>query len=131
MIEFTQIKETCLYMHDLELARSFYHEKLQLPVINYLPHKHLFLRAGGNVLLIFNPDDSKTKKSPPAHFGGGKQHLALEVSSQAYENARDAITSAGIPIIDEVQWPSGKKSFYFNDPEGNVLEIVPSEGIWD
>lgn len=28
---FTQVKETCLYFADLELARHFYHEKLGLP----------------------------------------------------------------------------------------------------
>ena len=131
MIEFTKIKETCLYMHDLEGAVSFYHRLLGLPVIHHLPGKHLFLRAGESVLLIFNPEDSKKKKSPPPHFGSGKQHFAFEVASQDYEKARDEITSAGIQINEEVEWPSGKKSFYFEDPEGNVLEIVPSQGIWD
>jgi hypothetical protein len=35
-----------------------------------------------------------------------------------------------IAVIDEVTWENGQKSFYFNDPIGNVLEIVP-KGIWD
>ena len=26
-----QIKETCIYFHDLELAKEFYHAKLGLP----------------------------------------------------------------------------------------------------
>jgi len=79
MIEFLKIKETCLYVSDLDQAKEFYHDKLRLPVINYLPGKHLFLRAGDSVLLLFNPEDSKTKTSPPAHYGGGKQHFAFEV----------------------------------------------------
>lgn len=127
----TKIKETCLYIHDLEKALKFYHDILGLPVINYLKDKHLFLRVGSSVLLCFNPDDSKKKTSPPPHYGGGKQHFAFEVSMAEYEASKREILSRGIPLTDEVEWKSGKKSFYFEDPEGNVLEVVPDEGIWD
>jgi catechol 2,3-dioxygenase-like lactoylglutathione lyase family enzyme len=130
-MKFLKIKETCLYISDLAAAREFYHLKLGLPVVNYVPGKHLFLQVGSSVLLLFNPDDSKKKTSPPAHYGGGKQHFAFEVSETLYEDAKQEITAMGIRIIDEVTWPSKKKSFYFHDPEGNVLEILPSKGIWD
>lgn len=130
-MDFLKIKETCLYVHDLEKAKRFYHERLGLPVISYLSGKHLFLRAGQSVLLLFNPEDSKIKTSPPAHFGGGKQHLAFEINGGDYEESKRQIEGKGIEIIDEITWKSGKKSFYFNDPEGNVLEVLPDEGIWD
>lgn len=129
-MNFLKIKETCLYLHNLEQAKKFYHETLELPLISYLPGKHIFLKAGTSVLLCFNPEDSKLKKSPPAHFGGGKQHFAFEVSDQNYEKAKEWVLKKGIPITDEVTWDSGVKSFYFEDPEGNVLEIVPDKGIW-
>lgn len=130
-MEFLRIKETCLYVRDLERAKKFYHEVLGLPLINYAEDKHLFLRAGQSVLLLFNPDDSKEKTSPPAHFGGGKQHFAFEVKTKNYEQCKLEIQRKGIAIIDEISWKSGKRSFYFNDPEGNVLEILPEGGIWD
>ncbi len=82
------------------------------------------------MLLLFNPEDSIQKTSPPAHFGGGKQHFAFEIGT-AYQDAKIEIVGKGIEIIDEITWVSGKKSFYFNDPEGNVLEILPENGIWD
>jgi catechol 2,3-dioxygenase-like lactoylglutathione lyase family enzyme len=131
MIDFLKIKETCLYISDLPRAHQFYHETLGLPVINYVEGKHLFLRAGESVLLIFNPEDSKTKISPPAHFAEGKQHFAFEVSEDNYEQAKAEIQSKGIVIIDEVKWKSGRSSFYFHDPDGNVLEILPAKGIWE
>jgi catechol 2,3-dioxygenase-like lactoylglutathione lyase family enzyme len=131
MVEFLQIKETCIYVKDLENARRFYKEQLGLAEIGYLEGKHLFLRAGSSVLLLFNPDDSKNKKSPPAHFGGGKQHFAFEVKAAHYDSAKSQIREKGIKIIDEVTWPAGSKSFYFNDPEGNVLEVLPEKGVWD
>jgi len=130
-MEFLKIKETCIYIRDLERARQFYHLKLGLPEISYVPGKHLFLRVGTSVLLLFNPEDSKMKKSPPPHYGGGKQHFAFEVSADLYDEVKKEITSMGIDIIDEVTWPSKKQSIYFHDPEGNVLEIVPSEAIWE
>ena len=130
-MKFLKIKETCLYMNDLEKAKFFYHEVLELPMIHYLPDKHLFLRVGQSVLLIFNPEDSKNKKSPPAHYGGGKQHFAFEVSTDSYQEMKQRILLKGIEVIDEVTWNSGVKSFYFNDPEGNVLEILPERGVWE
>ena len=130
-MKFLRIKETCLYLSDLEKAKTFYNGLLGLPIIDHAEGKHLFLRCGGSVLLIFNPEDSKKKKSPPAHFGSGKQHFAFEVLLSDYEKAKQEIKSKGIKIIDEVVWTSGRESFYFEDPEGNVLEIIPDEGIWD
>ncbi len=130
-MNFLKIKETCLYVSDLERAKAFYHGVLELPIIHYVEGKHLFLRAGSSVLLLFNPEDSRKKKSPPPHFGGGKQHFAFEIPLSDYEKSKQEIKSKGIKIMDEVVWTSGKESFYFEDPEGNVLEIIPDEGIWD
>lgn len=131
VMEFRKIKETCLYVRDLSKARDFYEGKLGLTTIAYLEDKHLFLRVGDSVLLLFNPEDSRTKTSPPAHYGGGKQHFAFEVNGDDYEKWKKRMDDLGIKIIDEITWRSGKKSFYFTDPEGNVLEILPEEGIWD
>lgn len=129
-MEFVKIKETCLYLHDLEAAHHFYHDVLELPVISYVRDKHIFFRVGASVLLCFNPDDSKSKTSPPAHFGGGQQHFAFEVASHEYAASKSWIVNKGIKITDEVTWSNGSKSFYFNDPAGNVLEIVTKE-VWD
>lgn len=130
-MDFLKIKETCLYVNDLEKAKHFYQEKLGMPLINYVEGKHLFLRAGQSVLLIFNPEDSREKVSPPPHYGGGKQHFAFEVRAKDYDESKRQIAGKEISIIEEITWKSGKRSFYFNDPEGNVLEILPDEGIWD
>ena len=130
-MNFIKIKETCLYVEDLEQIKQFYNVDLGLPIIHYEPGKHLFFRLGSSVLLCFNPNDSKTKVTPPAHFGGGKQHVALEVKKSDYVKTKEEIKSKGISIIDEVIWKSGQESFYFEDPAGNILEIVPDEGIWD
>jgi catechol 2,3-dioxygenase-like lactoylglutathione lyase family enzyme len=124
-----QIKETCIYAADLEKMKDFYAGKLGLKVISHVPGKHIFFKAGTSVLLCFNPEDSRNKTSPPAHYASGKYHFAFEVQPRDYEWQKNEIIRHGILITDEVSWQSGQKSFYFEDPAGNVLEIVPV-GIW-
>jgi len=128
-ITIRQIKETCIYARDLEAIKHFYAGLLGLDVIHYLPGKHIFFRVGTSVLLCFNPDDSKKKTTPPGHFAEGKYHFAFEVAPADYDRNKKAIEQMQIKITDEVTWENGQKSFYFEDPAGNVLEIVP-EGIW-
>ncbi|MEM7108409.1 MAG: VOC family protein [Bacteroidota bacterium] len=130
MKEIIKIKETCLYIHDLEVAKTFYHDKLTLEIISYVADKHIFFRVGSSVLLCFNPKDSKLKHSPPPHFALGNQHFAFEVQADDYEKVKRRIVNQGIEVTDTVIWSSGQESFYFNDPENNVLEIVPL-GVWE
>jgi catechol 2,3-dioxygenase-like lactoylglutathione lyase family enzyme len=130
-MKFRQIKETCFYAHDLETVKDFYHRVLGLPIIGEVSNKHIFFRAGSSVLLCFNPDDSRTKTSPPAHGALGKFHFAFEVDTDVYEETKREVVTKGISITEEISWPRGGQSFYFEDPLGNVLEILPSGVIWD
>ncbi|PTB96875.1 glyoxalase [Marivirga lumbricoides] len=129
-MEFNQIKETCLYIKNLDAAREFYHNKLGLPVISDVPDKLIFFRCGSSVLLCFNPDYSGVQDVPPPHYATGKQHIAFEVEADAYQSCKNELKEKGIAITYEHQWPTGKLSAYFEDPEGHVLEIVP-KGFWD
>lgn len=129
-MEFKGIKETCIYSTDLEASKFFYHDQLGLEIISYVLGRHIFFRVGYSVLLVFNPNDAQQKTSPPAHHGQGKLHFAFEVSPEDYLGWKDKVKRLDIEIIDEVTWQSGQESFYFNDPDGHVLEIIP-EGVWD
>ena len=65
------------------------------------------------------------------HYGNGKIHFSFEVTDEEYISTKEEIKAKGISITSEVIWKSGKESFYFEDPQGNVLEVVPDKGIWD
>ena len=125
-----QIKETSLYIQDLDLANEFYHLKLGLPLISRIEGRHIFFRAGTSVLLCFIPESTRTEQGLPPHFGGGDQHIAFEVAQVDYGDWKSKIIKEGIKIIHEESWSRGHRSFYFRDPENNVLEIV-EEGMWD
>lgn len=125
-----QIKETCLYVSDLERSRKFYEGKLELPVISMVDHRHIFFRAGSSVLLCFIADISLQSTSLPPHGAYGRQHIAFQVPADAYAAYKEKISGLGISITHEEPWPNGFKSFYFEDPDGHVLEVVP-EGMWE
>lgn len=124
------IKETCLYMEDLETCKQFYHQILGLPIISDVKGKHIFFRAGSSVLLCFNPKDSQVKTELPPHYGSGHLHFAFEAPSNAYNDWKEHIKNQGIIIEQEVDWGKERYSFYFRDPFENAVEIV-MPGIWD
>jgi catechol 2,3-dioxygenase-like lactoylglutathione lyase family enzyme len=129
-MKFTQIKETCLYVSNLDLAEDFYHDILEMPVISKVEGRHIFFRCGSSVLLCFLPEVTKEEKNLPRHYANGKQHIAFEVGRSDYLKAKSKILEKGIYITHEQEWRNKQKSFYFEDPFGNVLEIVPV-GIWN
>ena len=43
--------------------------------------------------------------------------------------ARNAPSRTGIEITHEQEWQGGRRSFYFKDPAGNLLEIADGD-IW-
>ena len=129
-MEILQVKETILYCPDLEKTRDFYHEIMKFPVITFVPEQHVFFGAGKSVLLCFNPEASRIKKSPPPHYAAGPQHIAFEVEVEEYEEWKSYIQEKAIEIIDEIKWGNDYLSFYFLDPSGHVLEII-QKGFWD
>ncbi|HXA01079.1 MAG TPA: VOC family protein [Cytophagaceae bacterium] len=125
-----QIKETCIYVRDLDITEKFYRETFGFELISKVPGRHVFFRAGSSVLLCFNPEKTKEDTSLPPHFGYGTTHLAFEVEPAEYESSKTKILEKNISIIHEQVWKPGIHSFYFHDPDGHVLEIVP-KGMWD
>ena len=53
--EITKIVETSLYVHDLEASERFYTDVLKLRLHSRSPGRDVFLVAGKNMLLLFNP----------------------------------------------------------------------------
>ncbi len=129
-MEIKQVKETCIYVQDLERTENFYSQVLEFPLIGSRPGRHVFFRAGTSVLLCFNPEATKKEDTLPAHYAYGPQHLAFEVTSEDYVEWKEKIQKHNISIIHEQIWRDKYYSFYFHDPDGHLLEIVEA-GMWD
>ncbi len=129
-LQFTQVKETCLYVNDLAQTRAFYEGKFGLECFSEVENRHIFFRAGTSVLLCFIADATKVDEKLPPHFGYGQQHYAFECNQEDYNAWRKKLVDAGIAILQDVEWPRGGRSFYFHDPDMNVGEII-EPGIWE
>lgn len=129
-MKLSSIKETCLYLKDLHAAKVFYTDILGLEVISFVENRHVFFRVGNQVLLCFNPETTKGETILPPHFAYGKQHIAFESSLEEYDFWKKKLEMARISITHEHHWKNQLHSFYFEDPDGNVLEIV-QPGVWD
>jgi len=129
-LQFSQIKETCLYVKDLDATAAFYQGGLGLPVIGRVEGRHIFFRAGSSVLLCFIAAATRQETNLPPHYATGRQHIAFECLPGEYEAWKHKLRQAHIDIIHEASWNKGRfRSCYFHDPDGHVLEIV-EPGMW-
>ncbi len=126
----TGIHESSLYVADLERSAAFYREVLGFQEIARDLSRHIFLRAGNDVLLLF--DASATRRSTrgvPTHGGEGELHVAFDIPPEAIDEWRAFLEAADVPIEAEISWPGGGRSLYVRDPERNSVELV-SRGTW-
>jgi len=123
------IKETCLYVEDIKRSVNFYKNTLGFNLINESSDRHAFFRIQNQILLLFNPAVTANEKVLPPHFATGHQHIAFEVPHSEYEKFKETL-STKLEITYEHYWRKEFYSFYFEDPDKNVLEVVPS-GLWD
>jgi catechol 2,3-dioxygenase-like lactoylglutathione lyase family enzyme len=119
--------------------KDFYVNILGLEFVSEEKDRHVFLKAGQSMLLIFNPDKTlandiinniSTKLpihgtfAPPSII-----HFALEIEKQNYDGAKQILNERNIKIEKEVTWGKGTSSIYFRDPAGNLVEII-TPGSW-
>ena len=132
---FRKIVETCIYSSELKKLKDFYINKIGLQFVSEEDGRHVFLKAGRSMLLIFNPNTTADKNqsifpphgalTPPASV-----HFALEIEKEDYENAINLLIQNKIEIEKELTWGNENlKSIYFRDPSGNLVEFI-TKGNW-
>jgi len=129
-MKIARIKETCIYVTDLHQTKRFYSDQLGLPVISISEGRHIFFRAGDSVLLCFIAAQTEKETILPPHGAYGSIHFALEVNKEEYSLALQQVKAANIPILHEHIWKGKLRSFYFHDPDNNLVEII-EEGLWE
>ena len=122
--------ETAIYARDLEAARQFYEEILQLPFYSRKENRHVFFKLGNGMLLIFNPNSTREEGGlMPPHGVEGACHVAFAVPESKLDCWRTRLQQYHIDIEQEITWPGGGRSLYFRDPAGNSVEITTPK-IW-
>jgi catechol 2,3-dioxygenase-like lactoylglutathione lyase family enzyme len=120
------VLETCLYVDDLAQAERFYIDVLGLDFVSRQEGRHLFLRCGGQMVLLFNPLASRQAGDDeiPTHGCFGPGHAAFAVGEADLPAWTEHLERRGVGIEKVHRWPSGGQSIYFRDPAGNSLELA-------
>ena len=126
---FRNVVETCIYSSNLEIMKNFYVDKVGLELISEEKGRQVYLRAGKNMVLIFNPDVTRIegKSIFPAHGAMTPPaciHFVLEIERHDYDRLKIMLTQKSIDIEKELQFETGSRSIYFRDPVGNLLEFI-------
>jgi catechol 2,3-dioxygenase-like lactoylglutathione lyase family enzyme len=129
------VLEAAVYARDLDAAEAFYGGTLGLARIQRVGARHVFFRAGVQVVLVFNPDETvKTPGNPripvPPHGAEGPGHLCLAAPAEEIAAWRARLEAAGVGIEADFHWPNGARSIYVRDPAGNSIEIA-EPWLWD
>jgi catechol 2,3-dioxygenase-like lactoylglutathione lyase family enzyme len=90
--------------------------------------------APAQVLLVFRRgmtrEDTETPGGlVPGHHSEWPAHFAFAIAADAYADWAARLEQLDVKITSEVTWPQGGRSLYFNDPDGNVLELG-TPGLW-
>lgn len=128
------ILETAVYVDDMEAAHEFYSEILGLERMVAGERLYAYNAAPAQALLVFHRghtgEDVETPGGTvPGHDTQGHSHFAFRIAADELEAWRSYLREKGVAITSEVTWPAGGRSLYFNDPDGNVLELAAAP-LW-
>jgi catechol 2,3-dioxygenase-like lactoylglutathione lyase family enzyme len=132
--ELRGVLETAVYVEDLAAAHAFYGGVLGLERVLDTPRMLTYAVTPGQVLLVFRRgmtrEDSETAGGiVPGHHSEGPSHFAFAIAAEDYDAWKAHLVAAGVTITSEVTWPPGGRSLYFDDLDGNVLEMA-TPGLW-
>ena len=120
----TKIGHAHLKVRDLQRSIDFYTRFLGLDVTEVVGNHYAFLTAGTYHHEIALQNVGSDAPQPPAR-GTGLYHVAFEVpDKRSFALAYHTLYEAGIPVVAVDHYISW--AMYFDDPDGNGLEIY-----WD
>jgi catechol-2,3-dioxygenase len=117
MLPIRGVYEIAVRVKDLSRSEPFYREVLDLEVgLRDEKRNWLFLRAGGDAGMVVLQED---KGEWPL------QHFAFTLDEADIERAASMLRERGVEVEGPVfhQW-MGATSLYFDDPDGNALELL-------
>jgi catechol-2,3-dioxygenase len=122
------VLETVLYFTDQQRTAEFYENVLGMRLLDREPGRSLFYRAGDSVVLLFDAEETAKGGKLPPHGATGSIHTCFLVPADDYQSWKVHLGRHGVRVFNEIEWQRGR-SFYFDDPERNLLEIADAD-IW-
>ena len=120
-----QIDHVEVFVRDLEKAAKWYLETLGLQEIQRWQPEPIMIGAGSTKLALFKArgDVPKTPGVRQAQPAFRWHRVAWKTDKEGFEQAQAHLNELGVkfggPVDHQVAW-----SIYFDDPDGNPLEIT-------
>ena len=125
MIQLSRLGHVLLRVANIEHSKAFYSKTLGFEVVEEDPeHGGVFMSLGehGHTLDLVQADQPQTT-APFSPHRVGVHHIAFMVDSEAaLKEAYFSLQEQGVEVVRAIDHVS-QKSIYFNDPDGNRLEI--------
>jgi glyoxylase I family protein len=124
------IHHAAFVCRDVEETIRFYQELLGFPLVelvenrDYAGSSHFFFDLGNRNLLGFF-DFPGLEQEPYKETIGALQHLALSVSAEQFDAAKDTLEQAGIDYLGPDR--GADDSLYLRDPNGMGIELYREE----
>ncbi len=120
------VHHLALLCSDVEQTIRFYQDVLGFPLIELFENRdyegstHFFFDIGhGNLLAFF--DFPGLGLEPYREVLGGFHHLAISVSPEQFDAAKERLGAAGVDVVGPEHV---EESIYFMDPDGTRLELL-------
>lgn len=121
-----RVYETVVYATDLDAARAFYRDVLNLREVE----EGVFRLDDEAVLLLFDPTRSSQPGRPvPSHGPTGAIHVAFSVGEGELDAWTERFQASGVELEQDKEWGRGARSLYVRDPAGNSVELVEGD-LW-
>ena len=117
------LKETTLYVSDLEAAESFYTNIVGLEVAERVKDQYSLLQYDDSTLILFQtPITSIENEGAPS--GPNKVgQVSFGISPADISSWRKRLYKQNVSIEEEITWPNRAQSIIFRDPDGNRIEL--------
>ncbi|MGB3245227.1 MAG: VOC family protein [Sulfitobacter sp.] len=127
------VLETALYASDPEACAQFYAQVVGLQEHQRVEGRHVFLRCGKGMLMLFKPDATEAGGSArlpvPPHGARGAGHVCFRVQDGSIAEWAKRLQDLEIEIEADFEWPNGVRSIYVRDPAQNSVEFAEA-ALW-
>lgn len=122
MISNQSIQHVSLSVTNLEMAKHFYENILCLKEIERpaFDSDGVWYEIGSQQIHLIVDENSQTLRKTH-DFNSREGHLALRIND--YKSALDWLILHHIEYREDVNGVSGFDQIYFNDPDGNLIEL--------
>jgi len=108
---------------------AFYVGKLGFEVESHSPGQNAFLKSGDFLLVLFVTEDPGSALSIE-YLGrvgeprGAVYHVAFRMDPRELDEAGTALRSAGLEVKGPVEFPTGRRSYFLEDPDQHYIELT-------